>query len=51
MTTSETAHDWPDDHFVRTAEEQGASWRVALRLTILCILLAAGSIAVTLIPG
>lgn len=51
MMTREPGEGWYYDHWFITRREQRASWHGALRLTILCVLLAAGSIAVTLIPG
>jgi len=51
MMTREPGEEWHYDHWFFTPREPRASWHGALRLTILCALLAAGSIAVTMIPG
>jgi hypothetical protein len=51
MMTREPGEGWHYDHWFTTPKQQRASLRGALRLTILCVLLAAGSIVATLIPG
>lgn len=51
MMTREPGEGWHYDHWFITPRERRAFRHGALRLTILCVLLAVGSVAVTLIPG
>ncbi len=51
MMTREPGDGWHYDHWFITPKERRASRHSGLRLTLLCIALAAGSIVATLIPG
>jgi hypothetical protein len=51
MMTREPGEGWEYDHWFITPKERRASWGGVLRLALLCAVLAAGSLAVTMIPG
>ncbi len=51
MMTREPGDGWHYDHWFITPKERRTSGRGGVWLTILCVVLAAGSIVATLIPG